>query len=113
MSVILDATCTGKIVNTVGMPVPTAEILSEGNGPSEGVLLMQGGKQYYVTSNATDLKEVITKLNDLIPKLVTAFTSIASGMTGPTTAPPPSLATDLAALTAVNVQLTLLKSMLK
>lgn len=113
MSKILDASCTGSVVTCEGKPVPSAIILSEGLGPSTGILIMQNGKQYYVSKTTPDVKEVITQLNDLIPKLLTAFTSIASGMTGPTTAPPPTLATDLAALTAVNTQLIALKAMLK
>lgn len=113
MSKILSATCTANVVTCEGKPVPSAIILSEGIGDSSGVLILQGDKQYYVAKTTPDVKEIITQLNDLIPKLITAFTSIASGMTGPTTAPPPSLATDLAALTAVNTQLIALKAMLK
>ena len=113
MSKILNATCVGGIVTCEGLPVPSAFILSQGVGSSSGVLLMQDDKQYYVALTTPDVNSILVQLTDLIPKLITAFTSIASGMTGPTTAPPPSLTTDLAALTAINVQLTLLKSMLK
>lgn len=113
MSKILSASCTGKVVTAEGLPVSTAEILSEGNGVSEGALLMDEEKQYYITSNATDIKQTLDALNQLIPKLVTIITSIGAGMTGPTTAPPPTLATQLAELTAINVQLTALKGMLK
>ena len=90
MSNSRDATCTGGIVTCEGKPVQSAIILSEGLGNSSGVLIMQEGKQYYIAKTTPDVKEIITHLNDLIPKLITAFTSIASGMTGPTTAPPPS-----------------------
>ncbi len=113
MSKILEATCLNNIVTCEDSIVIGAEILSEGVGQSEGLLLMEEEKTHYITSNATDIKETIDKLNDLITKIVTVFSSIAGGMTGPTTAPPPTLATDLAAITQINVELTTLKSMLK
>jgi len=113
MSKILDATCTGNIVTCEGLPVKDVIILSEGVGESSGVLIMQGGKLYYVAKTTPDLKVTLDKINLLIPKLVAVFTSIGAGMTGPTTAPPPTLATDLAVLTQINSELTALKSMLK
>ena len=113
MSKILEASCVSGVVTCENLPVTTAEVISEGVGESEGILLMQEDKQYYVTSNATDIKQVIENLNQLTTKIVAIFTSIAAGMTGPTTAPPPTLATDLAILNQINVELTTLKSMLK
>lgn len=113
MSKILPATCVSKVVKCENVPVETAQILSEGNGESEGVLLLEDEKQFYLTSNATDLKETIDKLNQLIPKLVTIFTNVAAGMTGPTTAPPPTLGADLTILNQINSELTALKSVLK
>lgn len=102
-----------QVVTCENLPVSTAEIFSEGVGQSEGVLILQNGKQYYLTSNAKDIKDTIDKLNDLITKMIAIFTSIGAAMTGPTTAPPPTLAADLVVLTQINVQLTALKGMLK
>lgn len=113
MSKILEASCVANVVTCEELPITTAEILSEGVGESEGVLLMQGDKQYYIAKTSPDLKATIDSLNDLITKIIVVFTSIGAGMTGPTTAPPPTLATDLADLTQINVELTALKSMLK
>ncbi len=113
MSKILEASCVANTVTVDDLPVLTAQILSEGVGESEGVMLMQGDKQYYIAKISPDLKTTIEKLSDLIVKLVPIITAIGSGMTGPTTAPPPTLAVDLAELTAINVELTTLKSMLK
>lgn len=113
MSKILPGSCTGNVVTSESLPIPTAEILSEGVGPSTGIVIMQGDKQFYIAKTSPDLKVTIEKLNSLITKLVPIITSIGAGMTGPTTAPPPTLATDLLELTAINIELTTLKNMLR
>lgn len=127
MSEIIPATCEASIVTADSKPVPTAEILSHGIGESEGILVMRGDKQYYLTSNADDIKTVIEKListiqnlNDALNKIGTTLTSIGAGMTGATTAPPPTLAADVAVITskvtalgAVSTQLDTLKESLK
>lgn len=113
MSMILEASCANNIVTCEGLPIQGVTILSEGVGPSTGILLMQGGELYYIAKISGDLKTTLDKLTTLIPKLVAIYTSIAGGMTGPTTAPPPTLGTDLAALTLINTELTTLKNMLR
>lgn len=113
MSMILDATCNGQVVTCEGLPLQNVTILSEGIGPSTGVVIMQSGKLYYIAKTSLDLKSTLDKLNVLVPKLVTIFSSIGAKMTGPTTAPPPTLATDLAELTQLNVELTTIKNMLR
>lgn len=96
-----------------GVSVDAAQILSKGQGESQGVLLIDGEKAFYLTSNATDLETTIEKLNSSLNKLVSILTAIGAGMTGPTTAPPPTLATDLAEITALVSELTTLKGNLK
>lgn len=113
MSMILQASCSNGVVTCEGLPIQDVTILSEGIGPSVGALLMQGGKLYYIAKTSPDLKTTLDKLNTLIPKLVNTFSLIATGMTGPTTAPPPGLPAALTELSAINVELTTLKSMLK
>lgn len=113
MSMILEASCVNNIVTCKGLAIPDAIVLSEGVAPSTGILLMQDGELYYIAKTTADLKKTIDELTVLIPKLVAIFTSIGAGMTGPTTAPPPTLPADLASLTLINTELTTLKNMLR
>lgn len=128
MSRIFDATCdaTGK-VTADGVIVTSAEVLSEGKQASEGLLFMEGDQARYLTSSATDVKTTIENLIDVLTdvtaaltKVSTTLTSIGAGMTGPTTAPPPTLPTDVlditskvTSLTAIKATLTTLKGALK
>jgi hypothetical protein len=120
MSRILEATCVAGVVTAEGVPVPIAEIFSAGIAPSEGLLIMQDGKAFYITSNAEDIEatldgvsDAITSLTATIAQLITTFGSFAAAMTGPTTAPPPTLAAELAVLTAKSVELTATKAALE
>lgn len=106
MSKMLEATCSALgVVSAEGVPVPVAEVLSEGAQESSGVLLLEGEKAKYLTSNASDIKTTLSALVDLIEDISSNFTTIAStltaigaGMTGPTTAPPGTLATSVLAI---------------
>ncbi len=113
MSKILEASCALGIVTSEGVPVLTADILSEGVGSSSGVLILDEDLGTYITSNATDLKTTIEKLASSLNTIATALTSIAAGMLGPATAPPPTLPVDVATLIATATELTLLKETLK
>ena len=112
MSKILNATCQGGTVLVDGVPV-NAEILSEGQGPSEGVALIEKEKVFYVASNATDIKTTLEKVTNVLTKIGETLTAIGGGMTGPTTAPPPNLATNVAEMNLVIAELTALKDVLK
>lgn len=112
MSKILEATCISKAVKWEGAPVE-ATILSEGNGESTGVLLLEKDKAFYLTSNASDLKLTLDKLINALTKVTETLTAIGAGMTGPTTAPPPTLATNVAAVNLLVNELTTLKGNLK
>ncbi len=127
MSKVLAATCAVGIVTAGGLPVPAAEILSEGVGPSSGVLILDEDLAQYIAKTTPDLKSAIGDLSTLLgtvsgslTTIATALTSIGAGMTGPTTAPPPtlpvnvaSILSDVASLAALNVQVELLKETLK
>jgi hypothetical protein len=112
LSKTLAASCSASVVTIDGKPV-NAVILSKGLGESEGVGVLDEDKVYYITSSAEDLEVVIDKLNSALNQLVTVITAIGAGMTGPTTAPPGTLATDLAVLTTLVSELTALKGSLK
>lgn len=103
MSKILDATCSADgMVKADGVDVPAAKVLSEGQGVSEGLLFMDGPKARYLPSSSKDIKSTLgdtitalTAASEAIAKIATTLTSIGAGMTGPTTAPPGTLPTDI------------------
>lgn len=114
MSKILNATCSANSeVTAEGTIVEDAVILSEGKQQSSGVLLMQGDKATYLTSSATDIKTTIEKLSDALDKIKDILQSIGAGMTGATTAPPPTLAADLTEIASIKTELDNLKEALK
>lgn len=113
MSKILSASCENNEVTIEGQKVSPATILSQGKAASQGAALLEEDKVVYITSNATDLAQTIQKACEMIQDIALMFTSIASGMTGPTTAPPGSLPVDVANLQAKANQLLALKDNLK
>ncbi len=114
MSKILSATCSpAGVVTADGVPIVGAIILSEGKQASSGTAVIDGDKVWYLTSSATDVKTTIEKMAEAVTKIATMFTSIAAGMTGPTTAPPPTIVTDVAELNTMVTNLNVLKEALK
>ena len=128
MAKTLGATCDsqGK-VSFGGTVVEGAIVLSEGKQSSSGLLFLEEDLAVYIPSSATDIKTTIEKLVDTITdaaaaitKISTTLTAIGAGMTGPTTAPPPTLAVDVAdlvtkvtSLNATKTSLNTLKGALK
>lgn len=104
---MLDATCdaTGK-VTAEGSLVEEATVISQGKQASSGVLLIEREKPRYLTSNATDIVTTIEKtvtvidaISESLNQIIIIFNEIATNMTGASTAPPPTLASDLAQIT--------------
>lgn len=70
MSKIIDATCSAAgIVTAEGVPIPTAQVLSEGKQTSSGLLFIDGDKARYMPSSASDIKSLITKLVTILTGL--------------------------------------------
>lgn len=127
MSKVLDATCVGGIVKVGALPVPGTTILSEGIAASQGLLILDGDKKTYIAKTSPDLDSTLSKvidsldtLSSALNQIATTLTSIGANMTGPTTAPPGSLATDVAqiilkatALDTVKAELETLQEALK
>ncbi len=113
MSRMLEAACIGGVVTVGALPVVGVTILSEGIGPSTGVLIMQGDELYYVAKTSPDLESTLTSVISALTEIATTLTAIGAGMTGPTTAPPPTLAVSVASITSKVVELTALKELLK
>ena len=112
MSKTLTASCSAGVVTVGGITVQ-AEILSEGKGSSSGALILDEGKAVYIASNATDLKQTLAKIQDALTKITSTLTAIGAGMTGPSTAPPPTLATSVAQINLIATELGALKDVLK
>lgn len=85
MSRVFDSTCVGNVVKIDGKTITPATVISEGVKSSTGVALMQGDKVHYLTSNATDIKDLITNIGSLIDKIVTALSGLDAGAPVPGT----------------------------
>lgn len=112
MSRILPATCSAGVVQVENKPV-TATILSQGVKQSSGVALLEKDTLTYVASNASDIADLISQLTSLVQLLSDTLTAIGTGMTGSSTAPPPSLPTSITSLATVKTQLTAMGNNLK
>lgn len=77
MSKIVEATLDADGNVKVGtLTIEDAIILSEGNGPSTGILILQNDKCYYHTSSATDIKDTLTQVVDALTAIASALTAI-------------------------------------
>jgi hypothetical protein len=112
MAEILNATCSNQVVKVGTTPV-NCDILSQGDGASSGILILQGEQKKYVTSNAADLNATLVKLVDVLGTIADTLTAIGAGMLGSATAPPPTLAASVASIEAVRAELNTLKGVLK
>lgn len=84
MSKILDATCSAAgVVTAEGQTVLAATVLSEGKKASSGVLLLEGQKARYLTSNATDIKDLITKVVEIVNQIATIATGLDAASNSP------------------------------
>ena len=63
MSKVLAASCEAGVVTCEGKVIAGAEILCEGIESSEGVLIIDQEKSYYLANTQPDLKEVIEALS--------------------------------------------------
>lgn len=119
MSKVLEATCLAGVVKVGALPVPSATILSEGVGASEGVLLMQDDEQFYVPDTTPDLKTTLDKLTDSLTQINTSLTQAVTALTQSVLAltlldakplgtlpPVPAVAGNTAAITAAAAAIT-------
>jgi N-methylhydantoinase B/oxoprolinase/acetone carboxylase alpha subunit len=106
---ILDATCdsSGK-VSIEGHLVNNAVILSEGKKTSTGVALLDHDKVTYVTSNATDIKALITAVESMMTSVIAILTAHDS-----VTVSPGASAAAIASLSTLKTQFGLTKDQLK
>lgn len=113
MSKILAASCVDNKVTVEGKEIEGAIILSQGKASSTGIVIIEEDKVTYIAMNTTDLATTIDKTVELINAIAPILTAIGAGMTGPMTAPPPTLAADVAQLQTKASELLQLKDNLK
>lgn len=98
MSKVLAASCEAGVVTCEGKVIAGAEILCEGIESSEGVLIIDQEKSYYLANTQPDLKEVIESLVEII----TQVGAIATALDAVTVSP--------GSAAALITQLTVLKT---
>lgn len=108
MSKVLVASCENEKVTVEGKEVE-ATILSQGKASSTGIVVMDGDKVYYIALMGADLITTLEKTSAALEKIASTLTDIGSGMTGPSTAPPPTLGTSVAEINAIVSELDQLK----
>lgn len=107
MSKTIAATCVAGVVTAGGVPVSEAVKLSAGVASSEGILIQDELRAYYLTNMANDLKTTIEKLIQILTQVNTALTNSAGGIAAVDAKDgPPAATTNVAAITAAVVQLT-------
>lgn len=127
MSKVLEASAEAGVVTVEGLPITIADILSKGVGSSTGVLIIEGDKAYYLTSNADDLSDTLADTKSAIDKVVQAVNQIATSLTtlnaqftANSLSPSAAIAAQVVAitgyateLTAIGVEMETLKEALK
>lgn len=107
MSKILDATCAaGGLVTAEGSQVVEAEVLNNGDKASSGLLFMEGEKARYLTSNASDIADLIQAVSDILTNVVTVLSAHDGSLGG-------TQAATIAQVTSANIQLVGMKELLK
>ncbi len=126
MSKMLPASCVAGVVTVDGLPIPGAVILSQGVGPSTGVVVIDESTVTYVAMSSPDLKTALEKVITALEKTVTALNNAASGL-GLVDGKPQgtltpvlvaasnitAIGTNSALITAAKVELETLKGMLR
>jgi hypothetical protein len=112
MSKMLDASCSGGVVIAEGVPVPEAQILSEGVGPSTGVIIIDEDRARYLAKVTPDLKTTLEKIASALGAIASALTAIDSKPAG-TLPPAPAAAANIATITSLQTDINTLKGMLR
>ncbi len=112
---LISATCVAGIVTADGLPVVGATVLSEGLGPSSGILVLQDDDgKFYIAKTSTDLNTTLTQLITALTHVASALSSIdVKPVGGVGSAPVPSAAADIAAITTAGAALATLQGILR
>lgn len=114
MAKILPAEATAAgVVSAMGFVLENVLILGEGKQASTGILLMDGADLSYIPLISGDIKTTIEKVIAALGPIASALQAIGTGMTGSTTAPPPTLGTLVGQINTAKAELETLKEALK
>lgn len=81
MAKALAANCTAGVVTIDGIPLPSAEILSEGVGASQGVAVIDEETSFYVANTTPDLKTLLERLISVLEQITAGLDKAASALT--------------------------------
>lgn len=117
MSKILAGTCEEGKVYFGEFEVEGAVILSEGEGASTGVIILDEGAVYYVADTTPDLKATLEKLITALDEIADGLDSLDSagfliGATGGVPSPP-IITANVTAIETAKTNLETLKGMLR
>lgn len=121
MSKVIQATCAGGAVLADGLPLPSAEILSEGVGSSEGIAVLDDTSAWYVANIMPDLKTTLEKVIDSLAQVKTALDQTATALSdtaaaftiidvkpvgGAGSAPAPGVSSQITSITSASTSIT-------
>lgn len=86
MSKLLPATCVGGVVTSGGVPLTGTTILSEGQGQSEGVVILDEETNTYLAKTTPDLISTLTNLIDVLGQIKEGLQKAADALTALDTA---------------------------
>lgn len=113
MARVLDATCASGAVSVGGVVVAGVTILSEGVASSTGYLILDQDRKYYVAKTHGDVKTLIDSVTDLLQDMSDLVQLVTTGLTGSTSAVPPTFVATKAQLDAAIATLKATKDSLK
>lgn len=113
MTRFIDAICTANIVTVSGVPILDAVILSEGIGPSTGILIVSEDKPYYIAKTSGDLSSTIDLITNTLTQLSATISAIIAALTIDKAAFSAGIASTVANIVTLNVQIAALKAALK
>lgn len=83
MAKILPASCVTNVVTVEGLSISPVSILSQGTKSSSGIASVDQDNVTYITSNASDIVDLITNIGTLIDKIVTVLSGLDAVSTNP------------------------------
>jgi hypothetical protein len=96
------------VVTTENLVISPATILSAGVKASTGAALIEKDKVTYITSNATDIQDLIDNIGSVIDQIVTSLTALDAA-----TIPPGTAAIPIALINTLKATLMAQKELLK
>lgn len=107
MARIFPATCIAGVVQVDGHTIlPTPTIISQGTQSSTGVMILHGNTAYYVATNATDLADTLTQVQNVLGTVASSLNALAGGI-----GIPALILSTAAAATSINAVATTLGTM--